>query len=381
MNDYKKKILKLFQREDFPYYPQHCVHHLFKNKKVVLYGAGDGYITFSIFILNRYGLDVRAILDRKFKRGDVFEGIPAFSPDDYQLAKDEIGDTIVVVTVGKKEFQDEIRICLDGLGFKHIVSPNDIYEYHLLHPEKELKEKGFRYFVERQDNILLAYDRLDDELSREIFYTYLKTHMQRKPCPIPSDPLEDQYFPKNLTLSKGYSRVINCGSYNGDTVKQIHHFHGKVDALACFEPEPENFKRLTRYLIDEADNVAGDIMAFPCGVFSSISQFRFKADRRINSMISDDGDTVIQCVSLDCALPKFRPTFINMDIEGAEFEAIKGARLMLCHDKSDLAICVYHTPSHLWDILLYLDALDVGYKFYLRNYTSFITETVLYATA
>jgi len=69
-----------------------------------------------------------------------------------------------------------------------------------------------------------------------------------------------------------------------------------------------------------------------------------------------------------------------MDIEGAEPEALVGAKNMICKYLPDLAICVYHSPNHLWEVPLYLNDLNIGYKFYLRNYTGFSIETVLYAT-
>ena len=64
----------------------------------------------------------------------------------------------------------------------------------------------------------------------------------------------------------------------------------------------------------------------------------------------------------------------------AELEALKGAEMLIKVNKPDLAICVYHAPNHIWDIPLYLESLRSGYKYYLRNYTSLISETVLYAT-
>jgi hypothetical protein len=69
-----------------------------------------------------------------------------------------------------------------------------------------------------------------------------------------------------------------------------------------------------------------------------------------------------------------------MDIEGAEPEALKGAEGIIRSSRPDLAICVYHAPNHLWEIAQYLNGLELGYRFYLRNYTTFSAETVLYAT-
>ena len=70
----------------------------------------------------------------------------------------------------------------------------------------------------------------------------------------------------------------------------------------------------------------------------------------------------------------------NMDVEGNELDALKGAMRILNTSKPDLAISIYHRPSDLWDIILHLNSSCAGYKFAIRNYTGFPAETVLYAT-
>lgn len=380
MSNYRNALLELFEQTSFPYNPANCVHDLLGNKKIIIYGAGDGFITFSVFVLSKYRLKAHAVLDRKFKTSDVYFGVPAFSPIEYMPTSEEKENAVIVVTVGKKEYHEEIFNCLHGLGFKNIVLSSDIYEYHLLHTPIELEKKGFDYYLGNRKQIMACLDLFSDDLSREIFACAIQTHMQRTPIHIPHRALEEQYFPKDISLSKGYSRFINCGAYNGDTVMQLNALHGKVEAIACFEPDPENFELLTQYLCAKYNEVAQNIIAFPCGVFNQITQLRFAGENKINSMISEKGESVIQCVALDQAIPSFKPTFITMDVEGVELEALKGAEILIKENKPDLAINVYHSPNHIWDIPLYIENLQLGYKFYLRNYTSFISETVLYAT-
>jgi hypothetical protein len=71
---------------------------------------------------------------------------------------------------------------------------------------------------------------------------------------------------------------------------------------------------------------------------------------------------------------------ITMDIEGVELQALMGAEKTIRRSSPDLGICVYHAANQIWEIPLYINSLGLGYKFYLRNYTSFSQETVLYAT-
>ena len=59
-----------------------------------------------------------AILDRAFRNGQTYEGIPAFSPADYRLRDKDESDAVVVICVGKKEYHDEILATLKDIGFR-----------------------------------------------------------------------------------------------------------------------------------------------------------------------------------------------------------------------------------------------------------------------
>ena len=68
-----------------------------------------------------------------------------------------------------------------------------------------------------------------------------------------------------------------------------------------------------------------------------------------------------------------------MDIEGAELEALKGAKETIKRNHPKLAICVYHKPEDIVDIPKFILELDPEYKLYLRHYSDNAGETVLYA--
>jgi FkbM family methyltransferase len=377
----KEKLNKLFEQKFFPPNPLNNVHTLFSNKKLILYGAGSGFITFSVHVLKKYGFKIHAILDRRFNNGDSFFGSPAFSPDNYITTQEEKEKSLVVITVGKEQYYQEILSSLHSLGFKNIINANDVYEYHIPLMPVGLEQKGFSYYLENKKQIFKSFDLLSDDLSREIYASIIQIHLQRIPARIKSNPLMEQYFPKDIKLSKGYSRIINCGSYNGDTIRQLNVLYGKVDTVACFEPDQNSFQALSQFLCLNHNQIANNVFAYPCGVYENEVQLSFSTGDQINSRISDEGDTVVQCVALDHVLPGFKPTYINMDIEGAELQALKGAEKLIIENKPDLAICLYHSPNHLWEIPLFLDNLNLGYKFFIRNYTSFVAETLLYATA
>jgi len=219
MNNYKEAILQLFKQTDFPHNPKNCIHDLLGNKTIVLYGAGSGFFTFSAIILKRYGFKVHAILDRKLKGNNSFHGIPAFSPREYKPTESEKENAVVIITVGKKKYHVKILNCLRGLGFKNVLFSTDIYEYHLCYPSIELEKEGFSYFLKNKNRIMRCLSLFIDNLSREVFTRFVQTHMLRKPIRVPNRPLKEQYFPKDISLKKGCSRFINCGAYDGDTIR------------------------------------------------------------------------------------------------------------------------------------------------------------------
>jgi hypothetical protein len=68
-----------------------------------------------------------------------------------------------------------------------------------------------------------------------------------------------------------------------------------------------------------------------------------------------------------------------MDIEGSEINALRGAKNTIMKHRPKLAVCIYHKPTDLWEIPLYLKELVLDYKLHLRHHSGFLNETVCYA--
>jgi len=78
---------------------------------------------------------------------------------------------------------------------------------------------------------------------------------------------------------------------------------------------------------------------------------------------------------------EIEPTYIKMDIEGAEGATLIGAQCCIEKYTPKLAICIYHKTSDLINIPLYIiNGFKNKYNFYLRHHSSKnIWETVFYA--
>ena len=98
------------------------------------------------------------------------------------------------------------------------------------------------------------------------------------------------------------------------------------------------------------------------------------------SSICEDGDIVIEVNAIDEMVD--RPvTFIKMDIEGSEYDAIVGASRIIKENIPTLAICVYHKREDLIEIPKLIMSItgEDAYNFYIRHHQTNLTELVLYA--
>jgi hypothetical protein len=97
--------------------------------------------------------------------------------------------------------------------------------------------------------------------------------------------------------------------------------------------------------------------------------------------MSKQGKIPVKLVSLDEYLPaeeRSQITYIKLDIEGAELDALEGMKETIVKYKPRLAICIYHLPTDLWKIPLLIHRLNPAYKLYIRQHHP-VNETVCYA--
>jgi len=368
---------EIFEREDFPSQAFY-LDRVFECKKMVVYGAGEAFHYFHEIVMRRYGYRPVAILDERFCSGEHFAGIPAYSPDDYSPQDD---DEVAIICLGNQQNVDDVALKLDRKGFGAIISLRDIYEIHNpFNLPSELEREGYAYYLRNRADIERAFTLFADELSKKVYLEVLRTHLTRIPSAIPMSAREEQYTPRGIPLPRGYSRFVYCGASVGE-MRRVFRQVGKIRELICLEPDPGQYPLVRNFLAEHRTQIADRITLLPCAVYSSQAIERFvTSDTSFGSRVEPSGTHLVQTITLDDTFPGFPATFINMDIEGAELEALRGAVRMICDHRPDLAICVYHSPGHLWEIPLFLQALVPEYRFYLRNYTSFVSETVLYAS-
>jgi len=170
---------------------------------------------------------------------------------------------------------------------------------------------------------------------------------------------------------------IDCGAFEGEVIKGfVEYCGGRYNKIYSFEPIPNQFENTLKNITEAGIKKVELIQK---GVWSSKAVFNF-SDNSTSSRISYDGKIPVEVVPIDEVIPENeKVTFIKMDVEGAEFEALKGAVNTIRRCKPKLAVCLYHRTHDIIEIPTLLNMILPEYKFYIRHHSMFLWETVLYA--
>ncbi|MDR3352197.1 MAG: FkbM family methyltransferase [Zoogloeaceae bacterium] len=344
---------------------------------VLIYGAGDTGRKAAIELKSR-GAEIAGFLDAKAQPGQSLDGLPIFTLPDW-LARHDPVDYEVFIAISNEIFRPqipELRRQITECGFARSTYHFwTLVQAHLPNRSPNLLQNARQCY----ENFLPELGRLDeilaDEKSQQCLMEYVRANCQEESTRSYSS--NDQYHPADLPALPHRLRFIDGGAFTGDTLVDLFQNGYRFDAAAAFEPDPENFSRLVRNTTS-----CENIIRFPCALGDETRELRFNATATPGShILRGGGDThtvCVQCVSLDDVLPTFAPNFIKMDIEGAEPEALMGAKNMIVRHRPYLAICLYHHVDHLWRIPLMIHEWNLNYRFYIRQHDP-IFDLVLYA--
>lgn len=245
-------------------------------------------------------------------------------------------------------------------------------------PIYSLKEYIGRYGTEDTKFVVSVSDRK----IVDVMYTQLVV-VGVKPDAILIMPAEyrnntSQYF--DLLIPDEHETFVDCGCYDASTAFRFVGWCGikGYDRIWCFEPDKNSYKRC-KELCAGLKNCT----VYPYGILDKVGSVPFQSGREEESKIvtPEEGtlDEVIETIVLDDFLQGERVTFIKMDIEGAELDALKGASRIIKEQKPKLAISVYHKEEDIIEIPRLLLDLRPDYRLYIRHYSLLLNETVLYA--
>ncbi|MEO8303024.1 MAG: FkbM family methyltransferase [Betaproteobacteria bacterium] len=343
------------------------------SREVVVYGAGNCGRAVSAY-LGKTGHRVVAFLDAAAVSGQRLDGIPVHRPAEWP-GRWPAGELDVVVAVHNYAVDMVLLIAqVRGLGFRRVLNMVDFHNHFPDGQPYRFWLTARIFYRGREREIEAAMALLGDATSRRWFSDVLAFRLSGDYSRLPAPCTADQYFPASLPRWSNPIRFIDCGAFDGDTVEALARAGYGFDAIAAFEPDPANFVALAARVRRH-----GAASCFPCGVADSTRIVRFASGAGMGSHETPDGNAVIQCVAIDEALPGFRPTLLKMDVEGAERDALEGARRTIADARPSLAIALYHRPQDLWEIPQQIAGWNLGYRLEIRGHGHGSFDTVLYA--
>ena len=221
------------------------------------------------------------------------------------------------------------------------------------------------FIYENQAAFEETYNLLEDEQSRKTMCAYLKTHVTEDGTNIADVLVPDEYF-NELTREYVYGGYVDCGAFDGDTITDFITFtHGNYSKIFAIEPDKQNFAKLKKHILE---NGYKNVELFNCGVWNKKDVLHFEERGDVGSNISESGNITVEVDAIDNMVGNCPISFIKMDVEGAELNALKGAVKTLEKFKPVLALSVYHRKEDLITIPQFIKTIYKDCKFYLRKH-------------
>ena len=319
-------------------------------KPVVLFGMGNG-ADMIIDVFEKYSIKWEGVFaSDKFVRGHSFHSKKVLT---LLQAEEIFGDFVAVMTFAVHD--DET------IGFVKKISE----KHQLFSPTVPVAGSGLftREFAEQNiEKINRVYSLLADERSRKTFENVIKFKISGK-----LGYLFEVYSPEQevfdgvLKLSDSET-ILDLGAYDGDTLRIfLQNTGGKYKKIVALEPDEKNFRKLAKATQD-MENVE----LINKGVWKENTVLRFQKSAGRQSKVSDNADRQIEVIGVDSLKEDF--SFIKMDVEGCEREALLGAEKTIKKCLPKLYVCAYHRNEDIFDLPLLINSFDERYKLYFRQH-------------
>jgi FkbM family methyltransferase len=234
---------------------------------------------------------------------------------------------------------------------------------------------------EQVDDVIAVFYFLKDNYSKKQYLNQLKWRILLDFNSLSSSK-EIQYLPQILLPLLSHEVFIDCGAFDGDTVKTLINIQkDSFEKIICFEPDPTNIKKLKDYIsnLDLDNEIQEKVIIYQNATGEKREKLRFSATGSGASAISSEGELEVDSIPLDEILADEAPTFIKMDIEGAEIDTLLGAITIIKKYRPILAISVYHQQDHLWRIPLLVNSICRDYSYFLELHGEDGLDLVFYA--
>ena len=354
--------------------------------KTVIFGAGEYCMRFLNRLDNGKVKNISFIVDNDVdKQGTKIYGIPVKNPEEIKLLCPE--NTLVVIAVENSIPEIYEQIC--NMGAYSIMPCRILINDILSQVAVEL--------IKNKNKIDEVTKLLCDDKSKWIYNEVIKRITLYGECDF-SDLIVrgDAEYRVPFIYEKECSMdeiVIDCGAYNGDTLKKFVETYGprlkKVYAFECMEESIADLALAMTHVKNKKYYPEMVLMLYALSDHDCIMKFAktnkpngsFLVGNRgfAQSALYESDYVDVNVTTLDKVIPSDEKiTFIKMDIEGSEYSALHGAERIIRTCKPRLAVSLYHCGEDYYRIPLLLKSFVPEYKFAVRHHKKNHVDTDLY---
>jgi len=361
-----------------------------RGRSVVLHGAG-GLGERMLAAMRVDGADAVAFSDNSSARqGTVVAGLPVLAPAD---AVKRFPGAIFVITIwgaNSPHRQAQSREQLRALGAVDVVSFPVVGWHHrgaLPHYLVDMPDAPLRAALAVRE----AFELFADESSRQEFVDQLRLRITGSFDHLRGPAWHPQYYPPDIVDWRAGEIVVDGGAYDGDSLRSWTGWRGADFARwIAAEPDPANLERLRATCAALGADVAARVIVLEVALTTRHGEMRFSATGTAGAAAVASGSvsastsaatatTVVRTAPLDALVANDAVSFIKLDIEGGELDALTGAAATIARARPVLAICAYHLQDHLWRVPLLCSALLSQSRIVLRPHNEEGWDLVCYA--
>ncbi len=311
-------------------------------KPIVLYGMGNG-AEIMMKQLNKYGIKVSGF----------------FASDDFVRGQSFMGHRVMTFRETKEKFPNMIALVSFGTQRKEVIDNILSLDCEVYAPEVPVVGDDvftLDFAKDHKAEIEKVYSLLADEQSKKVFEEVILYKLDGKishliNCQTTQDEMMSLF---DFSQNESY---LDLGAYNGDTVLDFVNRVNMWKNITAVEPDIKNFRKL----IKNTENLENVVLVNKA-ISSKSEMISFSTSGGRNSRVG--GENEIQATSIDDLNTDF--TFIKMDVEGQEAQAIKGAANAISK-KPKMLISAYHRSEDIFKIPLLVHEINPEYRVLLRH--------------
>ena len=329
-----------------------------ETRDIWLYGMGNGADKILAVMAER-GIPVCGVFASDgFVRGHTFHGMPVRSFSELCALYPENG-CVVLLSFGTA--RPDVLALIARVAARYPLFVPDV-------PVCGDTLFDAAFLAAHREEILAARALLADDSSRRIFDLTLVAKLTGEFSLFEKASDPEGADRRILSLDTVRS-MADFGAYNGDTAREMLS-HAPLDFLLLAEPDPRNFKKLSRFAAELTDC---RVLCAPVAVSDTDGSAYFDASGNRNAGLCtgrENEKSTVKTARPDTLLKGETVEYIKYDVEGAEAAALHGSADIIRRAAPRLKVACYHRSEDIFHLLLLLHELAPSHRLYLtRRYS------------